>query len=185
MYRRVKSQDTDSFILGCSEFFLFCFNLKKKRKKRKDGRKKTKTRKVYQHRAWKLIYILPKQLWSSPTLLTQMASLMKEEFMLKYEIQKGTHLHTAKYQLLALPICMVMYLVYHMLYNNNTFYKYGTTSDAKVAITQITSEMTNKTPNRIIPFCFSHLNIHKGLNECLWPELGNTFQSRRFGLKVT
>jgi len=42
MYRRVKSQDTDSFILGCSEFFLFCFNLKKKRKKRKDGRKKNK-----------------------------------------------------------------------------------------------------------------------------------------------
>lgn len=30
---------------------------------------------------------------------------------------------------------MVMYLLYHMLYNNNTFYKYGTTSDAKVAIT--------------------------------------------------
>lgn len=64
-----------------------------------------------------------------------MASLLKEEFMLKYEIQKGTRLHTSKYQLLALPICMVMYLLYHMLYNNNTFYKYGTTSDAKVAIT--------------------------------------------------
>lgn len=38
------------------------------------------------------LYILPKQLWSSPTLLTRMASLMKEEFMLKYEIQKGTRL---------------------------------------------------------------------------------------------
>lgn len=100
---------------------------------------------------------------------------------------KKEHVYTAKYQLLALPICMVMYLIYHMLYNNNTFYKYGTTSDAKVAITQITSEMTNKIPNRIIPFCFSHLNlhIHKGFNECLWPELGNTFQLRRFGLKVT
>lgn len=135
----------------------------------------------------KYIYFLPKQLWSSPTLLTRMASLMKEEFMLKYEIQKGTRLHTAKYQLLALPICMVMYLVYHMLYNNNTFYKYGTTSDAKVAIMRITSEMTDKIPNRIIPFCFSHLNlhIHKGFNECLWPELGNTFQSRHGGLKVT
>lgn len=44
MYRREKkkSQDTDSFILGCSEFFLFSFNLKKKRKKRKK-RKKTNT----------------------------------------------------------------------------------------------------------------------------------------------
>lgn len=40
------------------------------------------------------LYILPKQLWSSPTLLTRMASLMKEEFMLKYEIQKGTRLHS-------------------------------------------------------------------------------------------
>lgn len=48
---------------------------------------------------------------------------------------KKEHVYTAKYQLLALPICMVMYLLYHMLYNNNTFYKYGTTSDAKVAIT--------------------------------------------------
>lgn len=119
-------------LLRIFSFSVFCFKLKKERK---DKRKKT--RKVYQHRAWKLIYIyfLPKQLWSSPTLLTQMASLMKEEFMLKYEIQKGTRLHTAKYQLLALPICMVMYLLYHMLYNNNTFYKYGTTSDVKVAIT--------------------------------------------------
>lgn len=49
-----------------------------------------------------------------------MASLMK------YEIQKGTRLHTAKFHILALPICMVMYSVYRISYNNNTFYKRGT-----------------------------------------------------------
>lgn len=86
--------------------------------------------------------------------------------MIKYEIQKGTRLHTAKYHILALPICMVMYLVYHMSYTNDTFYKCGTTSNAKVAVSLITSEMTDKDLNPIlIPFYISHLNqhIHKGL----------------------
>lgn len=133
---RGKSQDTGDFILGSSEFSFFSFLFKLKKEKKK------KTRKVYQHRAWKLIYIsiyfLPKQLWSSPTLLTRMASLMK------HEIQKGTRLHTAKYHILALPICMVMYSVYRMSYNNNTFYKRGTASEAKAARTRIASEMTDK-----------------------------------------
>lgn len=38
------------------------------------------------------IYV-PKQLWSSPTLLTQMALFMKERSVLKYEIQKE-HIET-------------------------------------------------------------------------------------------
>lgn len=47
-----KSQDTGGIILGCSEFLFSCFVLIKKKKK-----KTKKTRKVYQYRAWKLIYI--------------------------------------------------------------------------------------------------------------------------------
>lgn len=85
--------------------------------------------------------------------------------MFKYEIQKATRLHTAKYHILALPICMVMYLVYHMSYNNDTFYNCGTTFNAKVATTLITSEMADKDLNPILFPSISHLNqnIHNGL----------------------
>lgn len=64
-----------------------------------------------------------------------MASLIKEQSVLKYEIQKGTHLDTSKYKLLALSMCNVMYVFYHMLDKYDTFYKYAkNTPNVKVTI---------------------------------------------------
>lgn len=114
----MRSQDRQLFFLGKLRFFClfsgFVGKQKKEKKQKEKNRKRRKKQKgyVYTYRSWKLrfFFFTKTTLVLANTPITNGFTYEKAVSMLKDEIQKrNTSKNTSGQQLLALPMCNVMY----------------------------------------------------------------------------
>lgn len=106
----MKSQDRQLFFLGKLRFFVYFLVLQVNRKKKTKKKTKQQRIRVYIYRSWKLIFFTKTTLVLANTPVTNGFTYEKRLSMLKDEIQKrSTSKNTSGQQLLALPMCNVMY----------------------------------------------------------------------------
>lgn len=128
------------------------------------------------------IFFLPKQLWSLPTLPSQMASLTKSVIHVKRWNTKGIHLKTPQdsnyWHFPCVMLCTLPFVVqlqYILQYVKHLKCESGNNSTNRW-------QYWHKQQQNCCSLPVSCLNMHnfsiRVFIECLRPEFGNTFQER-------